>query len=249
MRCSGSGLSQPLQSLIAFGILLAGAMLPAAESSPWSYRGFRVSHAGKEVDGLFHRAVAAQIDIILSVGLDTKMVRFMQSVPLVLVSAESIQRTPGLYFPQGRVVKLTSEITSVGHKPVLLHELLHAYHDQELTDGLRNPQVLKLYQEAKGNGTFKFELHMMQNPSEYLACAGTTFLFGVTGQEPFRRMKLREQPGLLEFLQALFGPTCGRYDGSLSSSEPDQAVRRAGASRADPVTNRTSPAADSPRRP
>ena len=203
-------------------VCFAGVALASAETASRSYRGFTVTQDGGKLDESSQAAVAEQIDIVLSVGLDREMIRFFQSVPFVVVPADSMpRRTPGLYVGNVRAVKLTSSIVSVGHKPVLLHELLHAFHDQKMPKGFRNAQVLKLYQGAKSNGTFNLKSHMMQNPAEYLACAGTTFLFGVTAQEPFRRVKLNDQPGLIRFLRDLFGPSCGEYIGSLSSSAPN----------------------------
>jgi hypothetical protein len=203
--------------LAALTISLASTVRVQAETPPWTYRGFIVSQAGEKTDESLRHAVAAQIDIVLAVGLKRETIQFFQSVPLVLVPAGSIAReTPGLYITEAGVVKLTTRIVSAGHKPVLLHELIHAYHHQMMPGGFRNQQVLELYQNAKSNGTFNLKSHMMQNPSEFFACSGTTFLFGVTAVEPFRRERLKEQPVLLGFLREVFGPSCGRYEGSLS---------------------------------
>ena len=175
------------------------------------------------MDESLRRAVAEQIDIVSAVGLGRSTLAFLQSVPLVVVPAGAIRHeTPGQYVRGDQVVKLTSRITSVGHKPVLLHELLHAYHNQKIAGGLGNPDIRNLYEHAKAMMIYGAKSHMMQNPAEFFACAGTTFLFGVTAQEPFRRERLLKQSELLQFLSEIFGPTCGSYEGWLSGQAPIQ---------------------------
>ena len=87
------------------------------------------------------------------------------------------------------------------HKPVLLHELLHAYHDQRLEAVFRNQDILNYFARAKASSAFAANSHMLQNVAEFFACTATTFLFGVTAQEPFQREKVKENQS--EFLQYL----------------------------------------------
>ena len=113
-------------------------------------------------------------------------------------------------------MQVASIVVVTGHKPILLHELLHALHDQRITSGFSNPTIARLYREAKGIPAFAAKSHMMQNALEFFACAGTSYLFGVTAQEPFSREKVEvNQPDLYLFLKQLFGPTAGSYVGSL----------------------------------
>jgi hypothetical protein len=207
-----------------FGAIITVTPL-MAEGASWAYNGFTVHQQDGARDEATKRAIEDQIDIVLSVGLTNETMTFLRSVPLLVVPAQSAMRgTPGLYTRADKAVKITSRIVVVGHKPVLLHELLHAFHDQRLAEGFMNREVLALYARAKAKDTFKSDSHMMKNASEYFACAGTTFLFGVTAQEPFQRAALRKQVELLEFCQRTFGPSCGSYEGTLSARAADQAA-------------------------
>jgi len=195
--------------------LLAAATVGASEK----YRGFTLDES--QVARLpnleeIRAATRQQIDIVCAVGLPPEILKFFQGVPFVFVPAESIRgRTPGLYSSRDRTVKVTSRILTIGPRPVLLHELLHAYHHQRLPQGVRNSAILGFYKAAR-DGRFAAKSHMMQNPAEFFACAATTYLFGVTAQEPFKRATLRErQPELFAHLQKLFGTAAGNHEGKL----------------------------------
>ncbi len=204
--------------LVVGSALCSRPALAAVE--PWSYRGFEVRESNQRLDEGLKQALAGQIDIVLSVGCDDELLRFFRSVPLLIVSAKNLSSgNPGLYRGEDRAVKITTRISAVGHKPVLLHELLHAYHHQKLPGGFSNRAVGKLYDSAKANSLFNAKSHMMLNSAEYFACAGTTFLFGVTAQEPFQRANLAKQPELMKFLQEAFGPSCGQYEGKLEAEK------------------------------
>jgi transposase len=111
-------------------------------------------------------------------------------------------------------VELSVSVVAYRHRPVLLHEFLHAFHDHELKDGTKNAEILTYYERAKLKGDYSPQSHMMENVGEFFACAATTYLAGYTGQEPFLREKLQSsQPRFLEYLKAVFGPDSGRYEG------------------------------------
>jgi hypothetical protein len=146
------------------------------------------------------------------------MLEFFRSVRFEVVPAGTVpSATPGLYEGRTKTVRVMASITAVGHKPVLLHELLHALHDQRLDGSYNNRPIASLYQKAKTAGVFAAKSHMMANDKEYFACAGTTYLFGVTAQEPFQRDRVRQlQPELFAFVSDVFGPQAGSYAGSLT---------------------------------
>ncbi|HZP60838.1 MAG TPA: hypothetical protein VFB27_10990, partial [Opitutaceae bacterium] len=125
--------------------------------------------------------------------------------------------TPGLYDARTKSVRVAAGIVRVGHKPVLLHELLHAFHDQRLDGGFGNRTILGYFEEARTITAFAANSHMMENNREFFACSATTYLFGVTAQEPFERDKIKEnQPEFFAYLKNLFGPNAGNYLGSLT---------------------------------
>jgi hypothetical protein len=197
-----------------------------------SYRGFTIDESAvRDLPGLaaIRAATQEQIDMVHAVGLPTEIMAFCQKVKFKLVPAGTFKSpTPGRYTGKaGRSVEVSAGILRVGHKPVLLHELLHAFHDQYIEQGFGNPAILDLYAKAQSIPAFAAKSHMMSNAKEYFACIATTYLFGVTAQEPFTRDKLREQqPASLDYLRSLFGPGSGTYEGSLtrpSRKEPEDA--------------------------
>ncbi len=196
----------------------SGPLCAAATES--KYRGFSIDESRlkdlTQIEAL-RSATREQIDMVCAVGLPADILTFFQSLPLVLVPTGTVpSATPGLYGGKDRTVKVVTSILAVGHKPVLLHELLHAYHDQRLKDGFGNREILAYFDLAKAISAYGAKSHMMQNEKEFFACSATTFLFGVTAQEPFHRDKLQaSQPELIGYFQALFGPNSGHYAGTL----------------------------------
>ena len=203
-------------------LVLAGWALAGAAPAAQTYRGFTIDDAS--VRDLPNReavlaATQEQIDIVHAVGLPPDILNFFESVKFELVPAGTFKSpTPGLYTGRGgRSVKVSAAIVRTGHKPVLLHELMHAYHDQRIEHGFANPAILGYYNRARSISAYAANSHMMSNEKEFFACAATAYLFGVTAQEPFRREKVRDnQPDLHDYLRKLFGPAAGGYAGSLT---------------------------------
>ena len=166
----------------------------------------------------YWKATREQIEIVCAVGLPDEILTFFKGVPLVLVPPGTISTgSPGVYVGKERGVRVAAGIVRMGHKPVLLHEYLHAYHDQRLEKGVRNPEILAFYERAKSISAYAAKSHMMENGGEFFTCSATTYLYGVTAQEPFKREKVKEnQPDMYEHLKTLFGPKAGSYAGSLT---------------------------------
>jgi len=203
-------------------LALAGWALTSAAPAAQVFRGFIVEDSAvrklPDLDAVL-AATKEQIDIVHAVGLPPDVLTFVESVKFELVPAGTFKSpTPGLYAGKGDgSVKVTAAIAKTGHKPVLLHELMHAYHDQRIEHGFRNPTILGYYKSAQALTAYAAKSHMMSNEKEFFACAATAYLFGVTAQEPFSREKIREaQPNLYEYLQKLFGPDAGNFAGSLT---------------------------------
>jgi hypothetical protein len=204
------------------GLFLAGLALAGTAFAAQTYRGFTIDDSGVRNQANLAAIIAAtkeQIDIVHAVGLPPDILTFVESVNFELVPAGTFRSpTPGLYEGRGdRSVKVSAAIVTTGHKPVLLHELMHAFHDQRIEHGFRNPAILGFYKRALAIPAYAAKSHMMSNEKEYFACTATAYLFGVTAQEPFRREKVRDnQPDACEFLKKLFGPDAGSYAGSLT---------------------------------
>ncbi len=187
-----------------------------------TYRGFTIDDSRvRKLPTLaaVRAATQEQIDMVCAVGVTPDVLAFFQRVPFRLVPAGTIPSgTPGFYGGRrDQSVDVVASIVSVGHKPVLLHELLHAYHDQLIPGGFGNGEIRRFYQRARNLSSFAPQSHMMSNEKEFFACAATTYLFGVTAQEPFQRANLRaSQPEFYAYLEALFGPGAGSFPGSLT---------------------------------
>lgn len=202
-------------------VLMLG--LSSMASAATRYRGFTIDESGigkAENLAAVRAAICEQIDMVCAVSVPAPMLEFFRGVKFEVVPAGTVRSpTPGLYSARDKCVRVMASIVNIGHKPVLLHELLHALHDQRLERGYGNRAIAGLYEKGKAAGVFVAKSHMMANDKEYFACAGTTYLFGVTAQEPFQRDRVAQlQPALFAFLNELFGPQAGSYAGSLERS-------------------------------
>jgi hypothetical protein len=70
--------------------------------------------------------------------------------------------------------------------PVILHEMLHAYHEHLIPQGTENQEILSYFNRAKNTAS--------------------VFLYGKAAGEPYTRANLKEkQPHYFAFLVRLFG--------------------------------------------
>jgi hypothetical protein len=89
-------------------------------------------------------------------------------------------------------------------RPVLLHELLHAYHDHILPGGFANPAALSWFKQATDKQLYPADQYLMTNEKEFFAVTASVFLFGTDG--PIDRAKIKEvQPDYYKYLVWLFG--------------------------------------------
>jgi hypothetical protein len=104
--------------------------------------------------------------------------------------------------------------------PVLvLHELAHAYHDQFVPGGYRNPDILDAYQRAKASGSYDAvrrwtgaklaeqpaKAYAITNQMEYFAEV-TEAYFDRNDFEPFDRAELKaKDPGVIPVLEKAWG--------------------------------------------
>ena len=100
------------------------------------------------------------------------------------------------------------------HPYVLLHELAPAYHDQVLSKGFENEEVLSAYNEAKEKGIYEKVLlysgrtvkhYGLNNQMEYFAECTEAYL-GVNDFYPFVRAELTEHdPRMFQLLKKIWG--------------------------------------------
>jgi hypothetical protein len=136
---------------------------------------------------------------------DPVLKAFLQSVPLVM-SPNPSGSDNAAYNNFTKSVLLTTASYSP-EKPVILHELMHAYHDQKLADGFRNADIQRLYQQARTSGQFPVGSYMLGNPSEYFAMMASVYLHGTAARDPFTREAIKQkQPDCYDWLVKEFGP-------------------------------------------
>jgi hypothetical protein len=105
------------------------------------------------------------------------------------------------------VIKLRPNMLKYADDPVILHELLHAYHAKLMGGGFENLGIKAMYAKAVSKNVFGKEEYAMVNPHEFFAVTASVFLAGKgTISEPHTRAQLKEKlPKYYKFLVELFG--------------------------------------------
>jgi hypothetical protein len=186
---------------------LALSVLLANNAAAAEYHGFRIDDRS---GGLGLPAAAAsvveQLKIVESVGLPERVLDSFKQTPIDV--DPDLRGNPGMFSVLGGepVVRIRP-ILFPSDKPILLHELLHAYHYRVLS--MRNPDIEEAFRHAKSQGLFpQFQsAHFLENAKEFFAVTGTLYLFGDIQQPPFRCEALDKLgTDYLAFLEAQFGP-------------------------------------------
>ncbi len=91
--------------------------------------------------------------------------------------------------------------------PVLLHELLHAYHAKLMPQGFDNLGIKAYHADAMSKQVFGKEEYAMKNHKEFFAVTASIFLAGKESMhEPKTRAQLKEKmPKYYKYLVELFG--------------------------------------------
>ena len=105
------------------------------------------------------------------------------------------------------VIKFRPNMLKYAEDPVLLHELLHAYHAKLMGGGLENLGIKAMYAQAVSKNMLPKEEYAMSNPQEFFAVTASVFLAGKESiHEPKTRAALKEKmPKYYKFLVELFG--------------------------------------------
>jgi hypothetical protein len=105
------------------------------------------------------------------------------------------------------IVMIRPSMMRNAQDPVMLHELLHAYHAQLLPNGYRNEGVLLHYNFAKAKQLYPADSYVLKNEQEFFAVTASIFLSGKdSAHEPTTRASLKEkQADYFKYLVGLFG--------------------------------------------
>ena len=204
----------------AVAVTVPAVVVPAATApgDSNSYRGFTITVSNDpDAEGVARitQELKMQIDMVYAVGLPEEMLGFFRTVPIEIVSP---WRGPAeTYSKSAKNVRVSNGLVALRHKPFLIYELLIAYYHQQLEGGPKEAPLETFYQEAMHAGVYSLRSHMMMDGAGFFAATGTTYLYGVTAQEPFQRDKMQTGlPGLVDYFKVLFGPKAGMYQGSLN---------------------------------
>jgi hypothetical protein len=149
-------------------------------------------------------SLRGQIDNIDAAITDSALKAFVQSVPLVM-AANPAGADNAAYSGSTKSVLLTSASYSP-EKPVILHEVMHAYHDQKLPGGFRNVEIQRLYEQARSSGQFPAGSYMLSSVGEYFAMMASVYLHGTAARDPFTRDAIKQkQPDCYNWLVKEFG--------------------------------------------
>jgi hypothetical protein len=167
----------------------------------FEYRGWWVDTsrlAGRRPSERMIIAIQRQLDIVADAGLRDEVVDAMRSIPLwadpmrLQGGAARYCRATGVDF---HVLELDPR------RPILLHEFLHALHDQRF--GFDHPEIIHFYNAAVVAGRWTRDAYMFSSHREFFAVTASAYLFGQIERPPFSRDRLmRAQPQYCAWLTA-----------------------------------------------
>ena len=198
-------------SLAALFTLLFMALPASAQSV--DFRGFQMdmTHLTPQQKQKLTPSYLEQIRIIEAANLPTEMLEFFKTVPIIVDPTFVRTTTSAIYRrtkddPKGEVVVDLTPIDPA--KPVLLHEMLHAY-DANFWN-FKNQVVVGAYNRAKSERLYSEKVeksHFLENAREFFAIAGTIYLVGTIKQEPYDcKVIAAQQLIFVQFLERTFGP-------------------------------------------
>lgn len=172
-----------------------------------NYRGMRIDigaiQSASNRDAIVE-SLRRQIEIVDEAAMKPEQKAFLKTVPLS-ISPSFTGADNGNYTNALRGVVLSAGVFD-HDKPVLLHELMHAYHDQKTPGGFRNAEILTLYQQARADQKFPQGSYMLSGVGEYFAMMASVYLHGTAARDPFTREAIKEkQPDCYKWLEGEFG--------------------------------------------
>jgi RimJ/RimL family protein N-acetyltransferase len=158
-----------LRLLLAALLVVAAAYVPptvaCADPLTFDYKGFRIDLSaarGTMADAKMIAAVKRQVDLVEQAKLKPQVLAFMRTIP-VWANPKETRTGPG-HYSRRTGIDLRMPLLEP-NKPILLHELLHAYHDQQLPNGFENADIRRFYERAQSAGWPK-DSYMMSNHHE-----------------------------------------------------------------------------------
>lgn len=202
--------------LIGMGIrtclLLILFLLSPVAMAELAYHGFHVDDhllddGQKAVfSALASASVTEQLHIVEALDLPPELLDFFKKTKIMVDPA--LRGSPATFVVyDGKGAIHIQAIVFPANKPILLHELLHAYHYAVLS--LNNRAILNAYDVASHAGVYPAQFqhaHFLSNDKEFFAVTGSIYLFGNIEQPPFNcAIVSTSDPAYLAFLEKIFG--------------------------------------------
>lgn len=156
----------------------------AQSGTTFTYRGITVDTGAAQGQPNLKEVVASlkhQIEIVVDCDAKPEIMTFFKSQP---VWVRPGQGDGGGHF-SSKVAGVTVDAAVVApEKPVLLHELLHAYHFRVLPGALRNPDLERFYGIAKQNELYPPDAYVLKNVQEFFAVTGASISGAMSTDRP-----------------------------------------------------------------
>ncbi len=201
---------QPARTRILVATLLGAALFCQSHAAEKSINisGFQIDpgRASKSEVKETLATLEHQIRIVESAGLQSQVLSFFRGVPILI--DPSLTGMNGQYAQVGGKWLVRARAGAwPPDRAILLHELLHAYHQQVL--GQPTPPLGRAFQESQRDGVYPPEYrdaYFLSNAREYFAVIAEIYLAGPSFRPPYNCANVRKaQPQFISYLASLFG--------------------------------------------
>jgi hypothetical protein len=202
------GLGSRVAGLAFAAALLCRPVFPqnAVVGDKLEYRGFTLDlSAAQSVPdlGAVEASLEHQIDIAADCGAKPAVLAFFRSQEIVVRPG---QGDGGGRFAAGSKGIMVDAAVDPPEKPIVLHELMHAYHWRVLPGRFKNPDVLLYYGRALDNGLYPKGSYVLKNVQEFFAVTASCYLWGSVARPPYTRANIKaQQPFYYAWLAKQFG--------------------------------------------
>jgi len=187
---------------VAISLANAQSVNPSLGGGTFVYRGFAVDVSAVPNFATIKKSIEHQIDIVADCAAKSKVMSFFRGQKISLET--NLANEGGIFDPNRGVV--IDAVVQPPQRPILLHELLHAFHAYMLPRGINNPDVLLYYSRAEDYRLYPANEYVLSNAKEFFAVTASLYLWGNVDREPHTRKRLKaQQPFYYEWLGQLFG--------------------------------------------
>lgn len=116
------------RQLFSFSFAIALAALAGSSCAlAADYHGFRIDESARQLSPDQFASLQGQLDIVDAAGLPPAVLAAIKTTPIVV--APGLRGNPGFFAVRGgNAAVYVRPLVFAPNKPILLHELLHAYH-------------------------------------------------------------------------------------------------------------------------